>query len=55
MKEDKLENENEYYVDNEENPEYEPNQNLNEDNIDDEHKQDGNEDYLLSSWNYIFK
>jgi len=55
LKEEKLDHENEFYVDNEENMEYEHNQNINEDNLDDEHKQDGNEDYLLSSWNYMFK
>jgi hypothetical protein len=53
IKDEKIDND--YYEENDENVEYEQNQHLNEDNLDEEHKQDGNDDYLLSSWNNIFK
>lgn len=52
MKDDKLIND--YYEYNDENVEFE-NQHINEDNLEEDHKNDGNDDYLLSSWNNIFK
>lgn len=52
MKEEKMENE---YYDENEDQEYENDPQLNEDNFEDEHKPEGNEDYILSSWNYMFK
>jgi len=43
-----------FYEENEEDPEYD-NEQMQEDNLDDEHKNEGNEDFLLPSWNYMFK
>ena len=53
IKEEKIDNE--YYEVNEENQEFENEPNQNEDNFEENHKQDGNEDYIYSTWNYMFR